>query len=665
MNTNSIGFKLVSRGLLAVLIPLAVTGYMAIRNSSKAITELAQATAQDTAVSVADAITYVMAGEKQSAQILASNELIHAVTKVVNQKGIESSATVIAPLRQKMKEDYQIIKGKYLGVFVTNAEGIIYTGELASGKEYKGSNISKRACFQKAKSSSQPVVGNVVRSKSTGKLISFVCAPIVSESGQFQGVVGMSMKASVLTDLVTSRKVGKTGYAFMANSEGIINAHPVTKYVLELDLKTLKGMEEITNSMVAGKTGVRQYHFKGTDKIAGFAPVVDTGWSVALTQNQKEFLNSVTAQRNATIIIALISLIIVAFLIVLVSRGITKPINSAVEGLKDIAQGEGDLTMRLKVTSKDEIGELATWFNTFIEKLQGIIGQINDNTKLVDSSSGKLNTIAQELTTSAGDTSGRADNVAAAAEEMNVNMTNVAAAMEESTINTSMVASAAEEMTATISEIAKNAEDAHSISSAAVHQANSTSEKMSELGQAAQAISKVTETITEISEQTNLLALNATIEAARAGEAGKGFAVVANEIKELAKQTAEATMNIKTQIEGVQGTTNATVDEIAQISTVINNINEIVGTISTAVVEQSSATQEIADNISQASMGLGEVNENVNQSSAVSSSITQDINEVNLAAGTIADSSEQLSNQANELQHLSQDLTNIIGKFKI
>ncbi|EKD34732.1 MAG: hypothetical protein ACD_75C02215G0004 [uncultured bacterium] len=258
-------------------------------------------------------------------------------------------------------------------------------------------------------------------------------------------------------------------------------------------------------------------------------------------------------------------------------RSVTRPINRTMTMLKDIAQGEGDLTMRLEAQSKDEIGELGFWFNTFIEKLQEIIKRIAANSNLVEGSSNQLSSIAGKLYGGAEDTSRRTSNVAAASEQMSANLNNVAAAMEESSTNTNMVASAAEEMTSTINEIAENAERARSVSSKAVAQAQSASQNMRKLGEAAQKISTVTETITEISEQTNLLALNATIEAARAGEAGKGFAVVANEIKDLARQTAQATLNIKSQIEDVQRTTRSTVIEIDRISEVISGVNDIVG----------------------------------------------------------------------------------------
>ena len=352
-------------------------------------------------------------------------------------------------------------------------------------------------------------------------------------------------------------------------------------------------------------------------------------------------------------------------LIFFITQGIVRPIRRTANMLKDISEGEGDLTKRLDVTSSDEIGDMASYFNRFIEKLQGIIGQISENTRSIDSSANDLTNTASKLSANSEDTSRRADNVAAATEEMTVNLNNVAAAMEQSTTNTSMVATAAEEMTTTISEIASNAKQAHTISLSAVEQAISTSAKMEELGQAAQAIGKVTEAITEISEQTNLLALNATIEAARAGEAGKGFAVVANEIKELAKQTATATQHIKTQIWEMQETTSITVKEIKQISEVINNINEIVAVISTAVGEQSSATQEIANNIAQASQGMGEVNENVSQSSVVATSIAKDISTVNAASNDISEGSNQVKESAEELQKLASVLKSIVDNFKI
>jgi methyl-accepting chemotaxis protein len=391
-----------------------------------------------------------------------------------------------------------------------------------------------------------------------------------------------------------------------------------------------------------------------------------TDISLKNAEKAQQAASSIYRQALITLLVILIvTAILSAFMAVVLTMAIAKPINAAVAGLQDIAKGEGDLTKRLSVRSKDEIGELAIWQNVFMEKLQGIIGKISNNTQALELSSNDLLGFADKLAGGAGDTSRQTESVAAAAEQMNANLANVAAAMEESTTNIAMVASAAEEMTSTIGDIAHNVEQANRIAGSAVDQAAKTATRMDALGDAAQAIGKVTETITEISEQTNLLALNATIEAARAGEAGKGFAVVANEIKELAKQTAGATLNIKEQIAGVQQTTAETVADISAITKVINQVSTIVSTIAEAVGEQAKATQEIATNISQASQGLQEVNENVNQSSAVATSISHEIAGVGVASSEIADSSKKVKSSAGSLQNLAAELKGIVKQFKI
>jgi methyl-accepting chemotaxis protein len=220
-------------------------------------------------------------------------------------------------------------------------------------------------------------------------------------------------------------------------------------------------------------------------------------------------------------------------------------------------------------------------------------------------------------------------------------------------------------MSSTINEIARNAEKAREISINAVKKVNESTGKMNELGAAAQAIGQVVETITDISEQVNLLSLNATIEAARAGEAGKGFAVVANEIKDLAKQTSEASMDIKAKIDNIQESSSGTLAGMKAVSAVITEVNDIVSTIATAVEEQSSATREISENISQASQGIEEVNQNVSQSSIVANEITKEISDVNQSSSEMADRSGQVSLSAEDLSKLAATLDEMVGRFKV
>ena len=162
------------------------------------------------------------------------------------------------------------------------------------------------------------------------------------------------------------------------------------------------------------------------------------------------------------------------------------------------------------------------------------------------------------------------------------------------------------------------------------------------LAEAANQIGEVVSLITNIAEQTNLLALNATIEAARAGDAGKGFAVVANEVKNLANQTAKATDDIRTQVEGIQVATSNAVDAIAEIAQTIRQLDGSSTTISAAVEEQGAATQEIARNVEQASHGTRDVSENI-------TGVSSAADESEKLSGEVLGLAKGLGQQANEL----------------
>ncbi len=313
----------------------------------------------------------------------------------------------------------------------------------------------------------------------------------------------------------------------------------------------------------------------------------------------------------------------------------------------------------------DEFAGLATTFNSFLGNVRRMVTDIKGSVDATNESSSELSKLSHEMQSGASTASERMQTVAAATEEMSSNMNSVAAASEEASTNVNMVASAAEEMNSTISDIAANTDQASNIATQAVERASSASQKVDVLGEAAIKISKVTEVISDISAQTNLLALNATIEAARAGEAGKGFAVVANEIKELARQTSEATQQIKLQIEGIQGSTDETVTEIRDITEVINKVNEIVSTIASAIEEQAATTGEIGENVQQAAIGISEVNENVAQTSAVASEIAGDINRVSVITDEMTDSSRKVNDSADSMAELAQTLNEMVSKFKV
>lgn len=366
------------------------------------------------------------------------------------------------------------------------------------------------------------------------------------------------------------------------------------------------------------------------------------------------------------IVISIIAVLLGVALVYLIIRSVLTLLGADPAQLGNITReiAAGNLAIDFG-NGKEKIQGVYKDMETMTTSLQGMFRDITQGVETLSSSSTELSAISHQLSTGSEQTAGKSNMVAAAAEEMSSNMTAVAAAIEQASINTGMIASSAEQMTGSISDIARNSEKARSITGGAVSQSQESAQRVGELSVAAQEVSKVTETITEISEQTNLLALNATIEAARAGEAGKGFAVVANEIKELARQTAEATAEIKNRIEGIQGSISDTVKDIEQVPQIIHEVNEIVSIIAAAVEEQSVTTKEIAENVTQASMGIADVTENVAQSSSVSGEIARDISEVNIAAGDMTNSSSQVEMSAGELSKLAEQLNTMVKKFRV
>ena len=300
------------------------------------------------------------------------------------------------------------------------------------------------------------------------------------------------------------------------------------------------------------------------------------------------------------------------------------------------AASNGDLTAIIDITGDDAIGQMGEGLQSFLENLKETISKIDDSAQMLSAAAEQLSAVSDQMGVNATDTSSQANVVAASAEEVSSNIQTVAAG--------------AEEMTASIKSVASSADEASRVANEAVAAAKQTNQTVTKLGESSTEIGKVIKVITSIAQQTNLLALNATIEAARAGEAGKGFAVVANEVKELAKQTAQATEEISQKIEAIQNDTQGAVQAISHISDIIGQINDYQGTIATAVEEQSSTTSEIARNVHEAAKGSAEIAENITKVAIAAESTSSGANDTNNATA-------ELSKMANTLQ-------GIVAQFK-
>lgn len=290
-----------------------------------------------------------------------------------------------------------------------------------------------------------------------------ICVPIIV-AGKTVGVAGIDYGMDRMKEIVSAIKPFDTGIGSINFIDGSVVAHPDAKLVG----KTIASAD----ALAAIKSGQQYMETAKTEYFSGdtlsvytpipFGPSFDV-WNLAVAVSMDKILAETKSLRNMSIAIGLLSMIVLLVVVyALATLIITRPINLAVAGLQDIAQGEGDLTMRLRSDRRDEKGDLGRWFNTFIIKLQDIIQQISVNSNKVGASVSDLAGVAAQLSRGAKNTSQRANDVASTAEEMCTNLTSVASAMEESSANTNMVASAAEEMSATIREIADNISQASS-----------------------------------------------------------------------------------------------------------------------------------------------------------------------------------------------------------
>ena len=666
ISLHSISSRLIIGGVCTVLIPLIIVGVTSYLKARDGFMESCKIQASGTASDLARLTHLSIENSIIKAKLIANQSQVIALAESVARYGVDASHSKVESVLKHLETEFQHIGDNYDGMYMADASGALFADVWESGQHLKNTSVADREYFRNAKEKMQAVFGEIVISRATGQPVTVACVPVKGNGGQFLGIFGLVVKAESFIELVSTRKIGQTGYGYMIDNKGLIIAHPVKEHFLKLDVTSISEMASINKRMMAGENGVEEYTFKGVKKVAGFAPVGVNGWSVATTQNQDEFLAASLTIRNANIVVTLLAGLVVGVAVLFAAKGLVRPINAAVAGLKDIAQGEGDLTMRLEVTTHDEVGDLATWFNTFIEKLQRIMRDITNGVETLSSSSTELSAISEEMGEGVNRASEKSNTVAAAAEEMSANMNNVAAAMEESSTNTNMVGLGRPADVhhhrgnrAKRRKSPQNLRRGQSQGLQRVHQhgAAGANRPMPSGRSSRPSPTSANRSISWPSTPT--------IEAARAGEAGKGFAVVANEIKELAKQTAAATQDIKEKIQGIQGTTNMTVGQIGEITQVIKDVNEVVATIATAVEEQSAATKDIAANVSQASQGIQEVNENVNQTSTVLSEISEDIGGVSVSMSEMADSGNQVNLSAQKLSQLSEDLKRMVEQFKV
>jgi methyl-accepting chemotaxis protein len=548
MKQRTLGFKLVSGGIIAVLIPLLVVGLFASIKASGALEDLALNQSTEIAKSTANMIELAVQEElKIVSQLSHSDAVIDAAIR--HSQGSDGGAEIekaTAALTTLVKDG----GNAYEVIFIAGRDGKVF----ADGVEgrYKGMDLSDRD-YVKGGLAGKINVGSVVKSKGSGLPILTFGAPVYSKSKELIGVVGTAPKINFLTEKIDSIKLGRTGYAFVTNKDGLTIAHPKKEHILSTNLKEQDGMRELIGRMLAGNAGGEFYTFKGVKKVAGYAPAPLSNWFVGVGQDYDEFMAPAHSIRNFILILGLIFIGVAVIGVSFFAKNISVPI-------------------------------------------QGSVHQITEAAGQVAAASSQVSSASQSLAEGASEQASAIEETSSSLEEMS--------SMTKQNAENAQRASALMSNDARLSY--RVITDKINVMQGAIKAGVSASEDTS----------KIIKTIDEIAFQTNLLALNAAVEAARAGEAGASFAVVAEEVRNLAMRSAEAAKNTETLIGDSTAKIQQASSLFEEISKELSSNRHIAKQVATLVGEIAAASQEQAQGIEQINKAVAEMDKVTQQTAA-------------------------------------------------
>ncbi len=540
-------------------------------------------------------------------------------------------------------------------------------------------NVSSEEWFQRAVNG-ETVMTEPIKTSLSDQLEIIIAAPVREHgnaAGSILGVVYFLCDRYLLDNIAGGINVSTNGYAYIIDSNDYIIAHRDRTYVDARDntiekAKTnsaFKKMAEIEKDMIAGNIGFNQYTFNGVPKFIGYAPIPSTGWSVAISAPQSDYLSVAINGVFIAIIIAVLLAFIAIVVMIMFARKISKPINVCCDRLKTLADGDINSPVP-NISTNDETKILAECTNGIVNSLKTVIsdldfilmslshGDLTVNTSCEAAYIGDYHQLLDSVKEIISVLSGTMEKITRSSSQVNSGAEQVSSAAQALSQGSSEQASSVEELSATIAEIsekiaanASNAKTASEKSNLAGESINLSNEKMKQLINAMQEISetsdqigKIVKTIEDISLQTNILAINAAIEAARAGEAGKGFSVVAEEVRNLATKSGEAAKNTTVLIGSALAAINngtSIVNETAEaLSETVMGTVEVVADIGAI----SKASESQADAISQVSIGIDQISKVVQMNSATA---------------------EQSAAAAEELSSQSAMLNELVGKFKL
>jgi len=523
------------------------------------------------------------------------------------------------------------------------------------------------------------VISDPVMSEELKKPVIMISAPIVDDYGQVIGLIGGAVDLSRLTAIVNAERLGETGYAFMAASDGLVMAHINPEFILQDNLLENKpeGFLNVAKRMVAGESNVENYNLDGEDKIIAYQSLPTTGWSMGMTAAYSEVIKDIVGLGQ---IIFLLGAIVVGALGVIIFFLVSKSVKPLVQMTKLTEEvALGNLNVQVEVKTKDEIGILGENFNVMVQSMQGLIREMEGMSSKV--------LLTSELMLSSSDEASRVS------EQVAETISEVARGASEQSEATQQSSEMVQNLIEGIGRISANADESDQMTDQArkrvdvgLETINVQKEKMllnkeatenvgvkvNALNDKSDKIGQIADVISNIASQTNLLALNASIEAARAGEHGRGFAVVADEVRKLAEESGNAAHNIGQLLLDIRKGIDDAVKEMSQVRAIVEDQESAVETTSDSFDDILKAVDAVRTNILEMTRESGEltsfsqvVGENIENIASITEENAAGTEEVSASTQEQTASIQQIASSASELADLATELQSSIQRFNV